>query len=363
MGVLLDQFGIGDALARAESWRYSAQALRALEQQGFVEADPGARLPPELVERFDWPETRGRRVVFVNGTPHDGETTWSKFRLTGGRLADGECLHLVFINVPGERATRWQRDFVMSLDNGSAEIIEQHIGASGAEVLGELKSQLQLGQDARLSMTTISDLPDSASLYRREAVLIGGAATYASTHALFGGRLQRFDLNVGMQAEHARYSARGVFTPRGRQHVDVHLDARHAVHNTQSDVSWRGVADQRGRGILHGAITVAPGADGADAQLQTRNLLLSAHAEIDAQPVLEIYADEVKAAHGATVGQLDERALFYLRSRGIPLAHARNLLIAAFCREALDGVGSADLRARLDAMLSERLPQTGQGNP
>src|SRR4029450_771566 len=103
-------------------------------------------------------------------------------------------------------------------------------------------------------------------------------------------------------------------------------------------------------------ITVAPGADGADARLSNKNLLLSAQAEIDTQPVLEIYADEVKAAHGATVGQLDETALFYLRSRGLPLATARSLLIAGFCREVFAGTDDDDVRGRLDALLADSLP-------
>jgi len=126
-------------------------------------------------------------------------------------------------------------------------------------------------------------------------------------------------------------------------------------------VLWRGVADQRARGILHGAITVAAGADGADARLQTKNLLLSPHAEIDAQPVLEIHADEVKASHGATVGQLDANALFYLRSRGIPAAAARSLLIGGFCREAFADIADAALQTRLAALLDERLPQPPDG--
>jgi Fe-S cluster assembly protein SufD len=103
---------------------------------------------------------------------------------------------------------------------------------------------------------------------------------------------------------------------------------------------------------------VNPAADGADARLQTKNLLLSPHAEIDAQPVLEIYADEVKASHGATVGQLDETALFYLRSRGIPAAQARNLMIAGFCREVFAEIDDAALRAQLEAELDQRLPNS-----
>ena len=335
-----------------EAWRYSARAWQALQAQGFVEANSPVELPASLLEHFDWPETRDHRLVFVNGEPAEARHAGAEFR-----LHDGERLHLVFVNVPHDRATRWQHEFDVVLDKGSAEIVEQHIGSDGVDVLGEPYSRVRVGAGAQLRMTTLSNLPDSVSLYRREQVAIAAGATYSSTHALFGGRLQRFDLDVELAGEQASYAAHGMFAPRGRQHIDVHLDATHAARDTRSAISWRGVADQRGRGILHGAITVAAGADGADAQLQTRNLLLSPHAEIDAQPVLEIYADEVKAAHGATVGQLDERALFYLRSRGVPLAMARNLLIAGFCREAFAGVVGAELQARLESALAARLPQ------
>lgn len=338
------------AVLDKESWRYSERAWNALHAQQFVTAPP-AQLPNTLVESFDWPETRDRRIVFVNGEadlPRDLS------------LRDGERLHLVFANVPGGQPRRWRREFAIRLEHGSAEVIEQHVGSSGADVLGELGSHVRLAAGAQLRTTTLCDLPDSVSLYRREQVEIGAGAQYQSAHVLFGGRLQRFDLDAGMAGTGASYSARGVFAPRARAHIDVHLDVRHRARDTRSDVLWRGVADQRGRGILHGAITVAAGADGADAQLQTKNLLLSPHAEIDAQPVLEIYADEVKASHGATVGQLDERALFYLRSRGVPLAAARSLLISGFCREAFDGIVNAELRARIEALLAKRLPQAGE---
>ena len=335
-----------DAVLDKEAWRYSERAWQALHAQKFIAA-PLAELPKALVESFDWAETRGRRIVFVNGAAELGEL----------RLRDGERCHLVFANVPGVQSARWERELSITIEHGSAEIVEQHVGVDGTDVLGELASHVRVGAGASLHMMTLGDLPDSASLYRREHVVIEGGGTYASTHALFGGRLQRFELDVTMSGVQASYTSHGVFAPRGRQHIDVHLDAKHAARDTRSDVLWRGVADQRARGILHGAITVAAGADGADAQLQTKNLLLSPHAEIDAQPILEIYADEVKASHGATVGQLDERALFYLRSRGVPLAAARNLLIAGFCREAFNDIDDADVRARLETLLSARLPQ------
>jgi len=347
-----------NAVLDKESWRYSERAWRALHAQEFSVANPAAALPDSLVARFDWPETRARRIVFINGAPATAHVAPA-----GIRLGDGEHLHLVFINMPGAQSARWRLELPIAVDAGNAEVIEQHVGIEGADVLGEVASQVRVGSHARLRTTTICELPDSASLYRHERVEIASGGEHASTHALFGGRLQRFDLDVKMAGEQASYVSRGVFAPRGRQHIDVHLDARHAARDTRSDVLWRGVADQRGRGILHGAITVAAGADGADAQLQTKNLLLSPHAEIDAQPVLEIYTDEVKASHGATVGQLDERALFYLRSRGVPLSMARNLLIAGFCREAFGSVDNPELRARLEATLIGRVPQADGGSP
>jgi Fe-S cluster assembly protein SufD len=107
--------------------------------------------------------------------------------------------------------------------------------------------------------------------------------------------------------------------------------------------------------VFHGGIVIRAGADGSDANLSNKNLLLSDQAEVDSQPVLEIYADEVKAAHGATVGQLDPTAMFYLRSRGLPEADARRLLTAAFCREVLAAVEPPALRDALTAALDRAL--------
>ena len=361
---LLGEFGEGDAQARAESWRYSRQALRALEQQHFGTADGVAALPDVLIERFDRPQTRGRRLVFVNGVFSAVHSDTSGSDAAIERAVDGTCaihfhgddeLHLVFANIPAAAPARWNATLRVRAESGRAHLTEQHIGVEGAGMLGALVSGIAVADGAELHLTTLGDLPDSASLYRRTAISIGRGARAECTHALCGVRFQRYDIAVDLASTKAALAARGVFALRGREHVDVHLDVRHAACDTRSDVSWRGVADGRARGILHGAITVAPGADGADARLQTRNLLLSPHSEIDAQPVLEIYADEVKASHGATVGQLDERALFYLRSRGVPLAAARNLLIAGFCREAFERIDDAGLRKRLEGLLDARL--------
>ncbi|HEX4481284.1 MAG TPA: SufD family Fe-S cluster assembly protein [Rudaea sp.] len=351
MTELLDEFGVGTAAERAESWRYSQSALRALSQVAFEREQTSAVLSDALSTRIR--AFKEPRVVFVNGIL---SREFSAFDESNIHVSDSieisaqVRLHLVFVGVAADKPQRWQRDISVRAD-ADTSIVEHQFGEGGPDVLGAVTSHCIVKSGAVLDWTTIVDVTDSHSLVRRQTADVAG--TLRTTHALAGGRLQRFDIGCDLNHANARYKGRGVLMPSSRQHIDVQLDVQHRARDTSSDVLWRGIADGRGRGILRGAITVAQGADGADAQLQTKNLLLSPHAEIDAQPVLEIYADEVKASHGATVGQLDERHLFYLRSRGIPVAEARDLLIAGFVREALDRDDG-----RFDAWLSDHAKGT-----
>jgi len=367
---LIEEFGRGDARAREESWRYSKPALRALSQQEFIAADTQVALQDDLRARFDWPQTQGRRVVFVNGAFSEAHSNVSKIgaAVTVGESAgniwsiriDGEIeepVHVVYISLPAAQPSRWEASVAVAVVSGYARVIEHHLGEAGASVLGSLRRQYDLATAAQLDLVSLCELPESAALYRLVEAHVGTKATLRVTHVLLGGRLQRLDLQVELAGEEARLQSRGVFALRGREHADTQLDIRHIARDTASDVVWRGVADQRARGIFHGAITVAQGADGADAQLSNKNLLLSALAEIDTQPVLEIHADEVKAAHGATVGQIDERALFYLRSRGIPAAEAKRLLVGAFCEAALDRIAQPWLREHIAGLLAPRLAE------
>ena len=157
----------------------------------------------------------------------------------------------------------------------------------------------------------------------------------------------------------ARLAADGVLLADGKRHIDTRLGIEHIARDTACALRWRGLGAGRGRAVFHGGITIHPGADGTEAALSNKNLLLSADAEIDTQPVLQIYADEVKAAHGAAVGQLDPDALFYLRARGIPEARARTLLTAAFCREVLAGIADAPTRVLAEAALERALERLG----
>lgn len=390
--------------ARNEAWKYTS--LRQLEQSRLArdgEACTRAVDPALFALPVDGP-----RLVFVNGafrgdlsrvdplagvsistlgaTDGSGLDPWRALlareyesvdaafaRLNTALVADGPLIrvapaarvdapiHLVFVGAG--LGIAWNaRALVEVGEHASVRVIEHHVGADAAAQLGNVVLQASLGAGARLDLVQIQDGAADATLMRRGEFSLAAGAMLTSHVLELGARLARHDVVVDLHGRGARVVSRGVFALRGRQHVDTHLDIRHDARDTASDVVWRGVADERARGVFHGAITVAKGADGADANLSNKNLLLSANAEIDTQPVLEIHADEVKAAHGATVGQLDERAMFYLRSRGLPPEAARSLLIAAFCAAALAEV-PADLRTQLEAMLATRLPRIGDGNP
>jgi Fe-S cluster assembly protein SufD len=388
--------------ARNEAWKYTS--LRALEQSRPLRGDSEANTRAIDPSLFALP-IDGPRLVFVNGTYREDLSNvgaiagasistlgaadgaeLEPWRVQLGReyasvdaafarlntmlAADGPLIriapsaridapiHLVFVGAGREIA--WNvRALIEVGEHASLKVIEHHVGADGSAQLGNVVVQAALGVGARLDLVEIQDAAADATLIRRSEFALADDSVLSSHVLEIGARLARHDLDVDLGGHGARFVSRGVFALRGRQHADTHLDIRHDARDTKSDIVWRGVADERARGVFHGAITVAEGADGADANLSNKNLLLSPHAEIDTQPVLEIYADEVKAAHGATVGQLDERVLFYLRSRGLPPDAARHLLIAAFCAAALADVPLAGLREHLEAMLASRLPQIG----
>ncbi|HKE48137.1 MAG TPA: Fe-S cluster assembly protein SufD [Rhodanobacteraceae bacterium] len=390
--------------ARNEAWKYTS--LRALEQRKPIVGDAEAKRRAVEAATFGLPGIDGSRLVFVNGVlrddlsrvepaaglsiftlatanpaelepwraalARDAGTDAAFARLNTALAADGPLVrvapgatidapvHLVFVGIAAEQEIAWHARALIEVGAGaSLRVVEHHVGAAAAQI-GNVVAQYALGAGAKLDLVGIQGASDAATLIRRSEFSLGAGAVL-STHALdIGAQLARHDIDVALAGRGARFASRGVFALRGRQHADLHLDVRHAARDTASDILWRGVADGRARGVFHGAITVEAGADGADANLSNKNLLLSPHAEIDTQPVLEIYADEVKAAHGATVGQLDEGAMFYLRSRGLPPDAARQLLIAAFCGVALADVAEPALREHLAAMLASRLPRIGE---
>lgn len=388
---------------RSELWKYTS--LRALAQRPLQARDAAAAtraLPRGLLPSIggDAP-----RVVFVNGTFRadlsmlDGlpegvslrplpvalreQPEPLRFQFAGRAESDDGCtllnralaedgvvvqvaagvhvaepLHLVHVAVAAGPEHAWHlRNFIDVGDGARLDLVEHFVGEAGAAQLGNLVNDITLRDAAQLHWTTVQVGGVDATLLRRSDCRLGEDAML-DFHALeLGGKLARHELRIELAGARARFASRGAFVLHGRQHADTEVLVTHRGRDTVSDSSWRGVADGRARGVVHGRILVQPGADGADGSFYNKNLLLSPDAEIDTRPALEIYADDVKANHGATVGQLDEKALFYLRSRGVPLDAARRMLVRAFCAVALDGIEPAALRAECEALLLAQLPE------
>lgn len=188
----------------------------------------------------------------------------------------------------------------------------------------------------------------------------GRASRFASHSISFGGRLTRNDINVLQDSDGAHSTLNGLFMVSGRQHVDFHTCIDHASPGGASEETYKGILDGHARGVFNGRVKVHPDAQKTDAHQSSKNLLLSRNAEIDTKPELEIYADDVKCSHGATVGQLDEQSLYYLRSRGIGEQQARGLLTYGFARDILDRVELVEFQEKLTGELLERMPNADQ---
>jgi Fe-S cluster assembly protein SufD len=173
----------------------------------------------------------------------------------------------------------------------------------------------------------------------------------------FGAALARHDIGAVMGGPGGRLILNGLYLLADAQHADHHTTIDHAADHCESHEYFNGVLDDKSRGVFTGRIIVRPGAQKTDSKQTNNNLLLSADAHADSQPQLEIYADDVKCTHGSTVGPLDPRALFYLRSRGVGEHEARRLLTYGFAAEILGRIQEAPLRAQLDGIVRGRLAQ------
>lgn len=170
-------------------------------------------------------------------------------------------------------------------------------------------------------------------------------------HIARGSRLARTDFNAMFNGEGAQCHMSGLFQVSGEQHFDIHSQMLHMQANTSSSQSYKGVLNDHARGVFNGRVYVAKEAQQINAYQSNHNLLLSDNAEIDTKPELEIYADDVKCAHGATVGQLDQDALFFLRSRGIAEQQARHMLIRGFVQEVLDAILDTNIRDYIECQM------------
>ncbi|MDP2326172.1 MAG: Fe-S cluster assembly protein SufD [Gammaproteobacteria bacterium] len=232
-------------------------------------------------------------------------------------------------------------------------LILEYTGAGGALV--NAVNQICLAHGSQLHLIRVQTLADDGMLLETTELEVGASASVTITSVDLGGQLCRQAITVRLAGTGADATVNGMFLADGQRHIDNRTRLLHQAPATTSRELFRGIADDHGRGIFNGKIVVQPGAAGSHATLTNRNLLLAPTAEIDTKPELEIYVDDVRCSHGATTGQLDANALFYLRSRGLDPAEARQVLTSAFLREGLSGISIPELRVSLEAQLQARL--------
>lgn len=389
---------------RDEGWRYID--LRALEKADLKLLAPPAAEDARLLARVEAATLAGAwRLVFVDGRlsaalsgpgtppagltagglaaaldrrPDDledaladapGEGEPSAFAdLNFAFMSDGACLRLapgarvetpiqlIFIAAAGGRETH-VRNLVEAAEGSSARIVEQHIGSTGSACFNNVATRLRLAAGAGIEYWKLQE--EGAKDFHIAEVVArqGGDSRLLAVSFAFGAALARAGIDVRLEGEGARCRLEGLYLADGRRHVEQRTRIDHLCPGCASSQFYKGVAGQAGHAVFAGRTVIHPGAGQSEATQANRNLLLSDRAEADSQPQLEIWADDVKCSHAATVGSLNEDQVFYLRARGIDEAEARRILTRAFAQEMLDRAEPASLRAMLDSLLGRHLPQ------
>lgn len=247
------------------------------------------------------------------------------------------------------------RNLIVLEAGAEAVLVEHYRGAPDLPYWSNPVTEIVLGEGASLTHLKLTEEGSAATHTGLTVVQQARDSRYHALSINVGGRLVRHDTWVNLDEAGAECQLDGLFVADARRHLDQHLHVKHSAPHTTSRQTWRGIAAGRGRGVFDARVVVEPGAFKADAQQSSRNLLLSPHAEIDVKPQLEIYADDVKCGHGATVGQLDEAQVFYLRSRGIAAEAAYALLLRGFAEEALGLMKHSGLTDWLEPHLANAL--------
>jgi Fe-S cluster assembly protein SufD len=380
---------LGFPAGRDEAWKYTN--LRRLESRRFTAATPGttpasaAGLPAAFV---------AQRLALVNGVPADAlPATLGGFLLAavqaesearllrhiaGGGTERFAALNAALSPAPLllEMGTGQQCEDVLQLTlltTGAAPMLASpriavrmapgsrgrllldHVDDGAHEHFANVVLDVELGADAHLTIYRLQRQSARAFHVERIEARVGAGATFIVRDSQLGGSLARLDANVSLDGRGAHAEITGVFLADGSRHLDSHILIGHRAIETTSLQDYRGIAANKGRGVFNGKTIVHPGAQQSNARQVNRNLLLTAGAEIDTKPDLEIYADDVQCSHGTTTGQLDPAALFYLRSRGLSEPEARSALTRAFAGAVLARVDEPNLASHVQDELDRRL--------
>lgn len=387
---------MGFPTTRDEDWRFTNVSPIARTQFSAAPSDLSGWGEGQLEQRLV-PYEGGPRLVFINGryspelsslklawgiraTPlreANGavEAHLARYAdyqdrafvaLNTANFKDGACIqipkgtvvegpiHLVFLASGGDvPVISHPRNLVVIGSGSQATVVESYIG-HGAKYFTNAVTEIVAGERSVVDHYKLQEEDERSFHVATLQVQLGRDANF-STHSIsLGGGLVRNDINAVL-AEGTEATVNGLYLPSGSQHVDNHTMIDHARPHGTSHELYKGILSGASAAVFNGKIIVRAGAQKTDAKQTNKNLVLSEDATINTKPELQIHADDVRCTHGATIGQLDQEAIFYLQSRGIGKEQARDLLTYAFARDVIDRIKVEPLRARLEKIVLERL--------
>lgn len=274
-------------------------------------------------------------------------------------------IHLLFLSVPDAETPLvcHPRNLVIADRGAEASVVQTYMGTADGDATYWVNAvtEIWVGENAKLDAYRVQQESHGGYHTATTQSCQQRHSNYSLVTFAFGSALERHDINAVLDGEGADCTLDGLSVLRDRQHVDFHTSLEHAKPHCTSWEYFNGVFDDRARGVFNGRIVVRRGAQRTDSKQTNNNLLLSKNARADSQPQLEIYADDVRCTHGATLGPIDDKQLFYLQARGIDGITARRLLTYGFCVEILKTVTVEELRQRVDDLVCRRLAEVGTG--
>ena len=267
-------------------------------------------------------------------------------------------IYLLFISIASDKPLMTHpRNLIVVADEAQATIVEDYVSIGETSAFSNTATELVAGESAVVSHYMVEREHRQAFNISTLRIQQGRNANVSSHSVLLGGGVVRNNVHPVLAGEGGECLINGLFMGNDRQHLDNYMLVEHAAPHCASRQFYNGILDDLAHGVFHGRIIVHKDAQKTDAKQTNRNLLLSDDARIDTKPQLEIYADDVKCTHGATIGQIEENALFYLRSRGIDEISARKLLLLAFSNECLDRMAPSGARDHVEKLIHAHLLQ------
>lgn len=268
-------------------------------------------------------------------------------------------VHLIFFSSPaGETTITHPRTLIVAEESSELTVVETYVGFADFSYCTNAVTEVHVGSNSQVRHCKLQEEAEVAYHVGTLQARQEADSRFTSHSVSLGGGLVRNDIKTALAGPGSECIFDGLYLANGRQHVDHHTTIDHARPHCASRELYKGILDGQATGVFNGKVLVRPEAQKSDAGQVNKNLLLSGSAVINTKPQLEIFADDVKCSHGATIGRLDEDALFFLRARGIGLDEARRLLIHAFAGEVIQRIAVDPLRARLEQVVHSRFHET-----